>query len=67
MEILELKEVEEQCNCLGFMTNQEKLEERKLCFKAMSSHDSKALLRKKMKPDGLEEGTGVKPLFSCDI
>ena len=41
------------------MTNQETLEERKLRFKAMSSYERKALLRKKMKAQGLEEGSGV--------
>ena len=48
------------------MTNQERLEQRKLRFKAMSSDERKALLRKKMKAEGLEEGSGVKPLSSYD-
>ena len=53
-------------NCFGFMNNQDTLEERKRRFKAMSSHERKALLRKKMKAEGLEEGSGVKPLSSYD-
>ena len=48
------------------MTNQDTLEERKLRFKAMSSYERKALLRKKMKAEGLEEGSEVKPLSSYD-
>ena len=48
------------------MTNQETLEERKLRFKAMSSYERKALLRKTMKAEGLEEGSEVKPLSSYD-
>ena len=53
-------------NCFGFMNNQDTLEERKRRFKAMSSYERKALLRKKMKAEGLEEGSGVKPLSSYD-
>ena len=48
------------------MTKQETLEERRLRFEAMSSYERKALLRKKMKAEGLEEGSGVKPLSSYD-
>ncbi len=48
------------------MVKQESLEERKLRFKAMTSHERQALLRKKMKAAGLEEGSGVKPLSSYD-
>ena len=48
------------------MTNHETVEERKLRFKAMSSYKRKALLRKKMKAEGLEEGSGVKPLSFYD-
>ena len=48
------------------MNNQDTLEERKRRFKAMSSYERKALLRKKMKAEGLEEGSGVKPLSSYD-
>ena len=48
------------------MNNQETLEERKLRFKAMSSYERKALLRKKMKAEGLNEGSEVKPLSSYD-
>jgi hypothetical protein len=48
------------------MTKQETLEERKLRFEAMSSYERKALLRKKMKAEGLEEGSEVKPLSSYD-
>ena len=48
------------------MTKQETLEERKLRFEAMSSYERKALLRKKMKAEGLEEGSEVKPLSSLD-
>ena len=48
------------------MTKQETLEERKLRFKAMSSYERKALLRKKMKAEGLEEGSEVKPLSAYD-
>ena len=48
------------------MTNQDTLEERKRRFKAMSSYERKALLRKKMKAEGLEEGSGVKSLSSYD-
>ena len=43
------------------MTKQETLEERKLRFEVMSSYERKALLRKKMKAEGLEEGSEVKP------
>ena len=53
-------------NFFGFMNNQDTLEERKRRFKAMSSYERKALLRKKMKAEGLEEGSGVKPLSSYD-
>ena len=42
------------------MTNQETPEERKERFKAMSSTERKALIRAKMKAEGLEEGSGVK-------
>ena len=48
------------------MTKQETLEERKLRFEAMSSYERKALLRKKMKAEGLNEGSEVKPLSSYD-
>ena len=48
------------------MTKQETLEERKLRFEAMSSYERKALLRKKMKAEGLEEGSEVKLLSSYD-
>ena len=48
------------------MTKQETLEERKLRFEAMSSCGRKALLRKKMKAEGLEEGSEEKPLSSYD-
>jgi len=48
------------------MTKQDTLEERKLHFEAMSSYERKALLRKKMKAEGLEEGSEVKPLSSYD-
>ena len=48
------------------MTKQETLEERQLCFEAMSSYERKALLRKKMKAGRLEEGSEVKPLSSYD-
>ena len=48
------------------MTKQETLEERKLRFEAMSSYERKALLRIKMKAEGLEEGSEVKPLSSYD-
>ena len=48
------------------MTEQETLEERKLHFEAMSSYERKALLRKKMKAEGLEEGIEVKLLPSLD-
>ncbi|KGG14888.1 MULTISPECIES: hypothetical protein [unclassified Prochlorococcus] len=42
------------------MTSQETIEERRKRFKAMSSYERQALLRKKMKDEGLEEGSGVK-------
>ena len=42
------------------VTNQETPEERKERFKAMSSAERKALIREKMKAEGLEEGSGVK-------
>ena len=48
------------------MTKQETLEERKLRFEAMSSYERKALLRKKMKAEGLDEGNEIKPLSSYD-
>ena len=48
------------------MTKQETLEERKLHFEAMSSYERKALLRKKMKAEGLKEESEVKPLSSDD-
>jgi hypothetical protein len=48
------------------MTKQETLEERKLRFEAMSSYERKALLRKKMKAEGQEEGSEIKPLSSYD-
>jgi len=48
------------------MTKQETLEERKLRFEAMSTYERKALLRKKMKAEGLNEGSEVKPLSSYD-
>ncbi len=48
------------------MTNQERLEQRKKRFKAMSSDQRQALLRKKMKAEGLEEGSGVRPLSFYD-
>ena len=48
------------------MTKQEKLEERKLRFEAMRTYERKALLRKKMKAEGLEEGSEVKSLSSYD-
>ena len=41
-------------------------EERKKRFQAMSSYQRKALLRKKMKAQGLVEGSGIKPLSSYD-
>ncbi len=43
----------------GFMNKQEKIEERKERFKAMSSSERKALIRQKMKAQGLEEGSGI--------
>ena len=48
------------------MTNQEMLEQRKKRFKAMSSDQRQALLRKKMRAEGLEEGSGVRPLSFYD-
>ena len=48
------------------MTKQETLEERKLRFEAMGSYERKALLRKKMKAEELEEGSEDKPLSSYD-
>ena len=42
----------------------ETLKEQKKRFQAMSSHQRKALLRQKMKRQGLIEGSGVKPLSS---
>ena len=41
------------------MANKESNEERKKRFKAMSSADRKALIRTKMKAEGLQEGSGV--------
>ncbi len=49
------------------MTKQETLEERNLRFEAMSSYERKALLRKKMKAEGLEEGSEEKTFSSYDI
>ena len=40
--------------------------ERKKRFKAMSSFQRQALIRQKMKAQGLIEGTGVKPLSFYD-
>ena len=50
------------------MANKESPEERKERFKAMSSADRKALIRAKMKAEGLKEGSGVpeKDLSSYD-
>ena len=48
------------------MTKQEILKERKLRFEAMRTYERKALLRKKMKAEGLNEGSEVKPLSSYD-
>ena len=50
------------------MTTKESNEERKERFKAMSSADRKALIRAKMKAEGLQEGSGVpgKDLSSYD-
>ncbi len=44
----------------------EKPKERIKRFQAMSSYQRKALLRQKMKAQGLVEGSGVKPLSSYD-
>ena len=41
------------------MATKESREERKERFKAMSSADRKALIRAKMKAEGLQEGSGV--------
>ena len=41
------------------MNNQESSQEREKRFKAMTSYERKALLREKMKVEGLEEGSGV--------
>ena len=41
-------------------------EERTKRFQAMSSYQRQALLRKKMKAQGLVEGSGIKPLTSYD-
>ena len=51
------------------MATKESNEERKERFKAMSSADRKALIRAKMKVEGLEEGSGVpgKSLSSYDL
>ena len=50
------------------MATKESNEERKERFKAMSSADRKALIRAKMKAEGLQEGSGVpgKDLSSYD-
>ncbi len=50
------------------MTKEETNEERKERFKTMSSDERKALMRKKMKAEGLQEGSGIpgKDLFSYD-
>ena len=50
------------------MNNQETKEERKERFKNMSSNKRKALIREKMKAQGLQEGSGVtgKDLSSYD-
>ena len=48
------------------MAYQETPEERKKRFKDMSSFERKALIRQKMKAEGLQEGSGVKPLSSYD-
>ena len=50
------------------MSLQETPEERKKRFKEMSSNERKDLLRKKMKQEGLEEGSGIagKDLSSYD-
>ncbi len=50
------------------MAPKESNEERKERFKAMSSADRKALIRAKMKAEGLQEGSGVpgKDLSSYD-
>ena len=49
-------------------SNEDINEERKERFKAMSSADRKALIRAKMKAEGLQEGSGVpgKDLSSYD-
>ena len=46
------------------MATKESNEERKERFKAMSSADRKALIRAKMKAEGLQEGSGV-PRKTC--
>jgi len=50
------------------MAIKERSEERKEHFKAMSSDERKALIREKMKAEGLREGSGVpgKDLSSYD-
>ena len=50
------------------MKKEETSKERKERFKTMSSNERKALIRKKMKAEGLQEGSGVpgKDLFSYD-
>ena len=50
------------------MATKESREERKKRFKAMSSSERKALIRAKMKAEGLQEGSGVpgKDLSSYD-
>tara|TARA_Y100001968_G_C19264313_1_gene670862 strand:- start:84 stop:455 length:372 start_codon:yes stop_codon:yes gene_type:complete len=50
------------------MANKETVEKRKKRFQAMSSNERKALIREKMKAEGLLEGSGVpgKDLSSYD-
>ena len=50
------------------MNDQETPEIRRTRFKAMSSEERKALIRQKMKTEGLEEGSGIsgKGLSSYD-
>ena len=45
---------------MSTMSNQETPAKRKERFKSMSSAERKALIRKKMKAEGLEEGSGLK-------
>lgn len=51
------------------MINQETSEDRKERFKAMTSDERKVLIRKKMKDQGLQEGSGVpgKSLSSYEL